>query len=999
MRRAFRTAVYLMLLMAVTSAQATFEDFYGPTGDRFQGAISFINFQAVTDDIDAAAQSFGLAIDDMEVEWEEFVLVDDATDCASSGSCATIALDRTNFFTGNSIISVTVIDAFPYGEDGANDCDFNGSFGDGVDDTDCDDDGTDDVTANFSSEVEPFGENVICNATGSPNEYSCQISTSTIADIDGVLFLTQVGTDEPTISVRYDDLWDGRSIRICANPTDPEVNNAGFVCLNDGHCTNSTCELSPCQNDVDPIQWGIIETSSSVFVPACAVNISGATFTDNGDGDDFGDTNETLDVDLSFSNACGSDLTNCIARLASNSPEVDCITDGTIVLGDLPADAVIKSATLADSFSFKVADVNRTDVFADFTADFLVTVGCDQIDTTVALQEFSITLDLDLQSSGVSIPWAEGFESANPVTPGDFASFVPDDIDAGVHPEGPGVDPPLILADGMRCQYSDPDNPDSGPFGGNNAQFCYPGYNLSHASKHWWEINGTDDTCTADSGRAYEGTQSLYFGSCIDSTLGYTTPSGHLEAVKSDLPINLGVGNPVLSFKHQVSLMRSPEEGGAINITPGTTSGRAIVSLQIAGDFCAGGPNDGNGCDPDVGGSDCPGGVCAQNVAAGPWIKLNPFQNVYTNTNYDFFNACMFDPIDDGSTEDDFFNPADPLDEMGLPHGPSSTCNPELVWAGIGDTDEPFDMNNVQNAEPNSGLEGSLIHPGSGTWVQSAFDLSGYRGRRVRLRFLTTDLKATVETWEAQFFPFNPDPADDGWWIDDLQIDDSLAEPATFVIDTNPNQVVSQGGTFPECGNPCNSVTVLTDTDPSPATLPAPGQPLEINAVDSFADACISGIVQYRFSTAGGQELRGWTDNPVILVAPAFTTDYVVEARCSSLISCNASSVVTATVNCPTSVVTPTAFGETIFAEANKNEFSWATSKPHAAYTGDLSVVSSYTGAFVSSGEGSSFVDSSTPAPGSGFYYVVRNGQFCNDAGLWTGGGIAEFSGRETGLP
>ncbi len=469
--------------------------------------------------------------------------------------------------------------------------------------------------------------------------------------------------------------------------------------------------------------------------------------------------------------------------------------------------------------------------------------------------------------------------------------------------------------------------------------------------------------------------------------------------MKSDQSINLGVGNPVLSFKHQVSLMRSPDEGGAINIPAGTTSGRAIVSLQIAGDFCVDGPNAGNGCDPLLGGSDCPGGTCTQDLTAGPWIKLNPFQNVYTNTNFDFYNACMFDPIDDGNTEDDFFNPADPLDEMGLPHGPSSTCNPELVWAGMGDTDDAFAIDNVQNGEPNSGLQGSLNHSGSGTWVESAFDLSEFRGRRVRLRFLTTELKTTVETWEAQFFPFNPDSADDGWWIDDLQIDDTLATPASFVIDTNPNQVISQGGTFPECGNPCNSVTVLTNTDPSPATLPAPGQPLEIDATDSFADACISGVVQYRFSTAGGQELRDWSLNPIILVAPAFTTDYVVEARCSSLTSCNASTVVTVTVNCPTSVVTPTAFGETILAEANKNEFSWATSKAYAAYTGNLSVLNSYTGAFVTAGDGSSFVDSSTPAAGDGFYYVVRNGQYCNDAGLWTGGGIGESSGRETGLP
>ncbi len=999
MRSAVRMAVRLLLFLAVGSgAQATFEDIYGPTGNRFQGSISFINFQAETDDTDPAAQAFGLAVDDMEVEWEEFTLVDDAADCATSGSCATVSLNQSNIFTGSTTIGATVRDAFPYGEDGVNDCDGNGSFLDAVDDTDCNDDGTADVMINVSSEAEPLGEDVVCDSTGVPDEYSCEIGTSTTVDAGGVLFFAKNGGDDPTVIVRYVDLWDGRNFRICAQPDNSSDNNAGSVCTGDEQCINATCELSVCQNDVDPALWGIVEASTTVFLAACEVGISDVTFTDNGDGDVFGDTNETLDVDLSFTNRCGSDLTNCIARLAGNSPEVDCITDGIIGVGDIAEGSTVATTTLGDGFAFKVADIDRVGIYDDLTADFTVTLSCDQIDTTASLQRFSVTLDLDLQTSGPSIPWSEGFESADPLTPGDFASFVADNLDAGIPPGGLETDGDArARADGMRCQYSDPDQwGGPGVFPTNP---CYPGYNPTHASKHWWEINGTGDTCGADDGRAFEGTQSLYFGVCLDATLGYTTPSGLMEGVKSDQPINLGAGYPTLTFKHQVSLMRAPEEGGAINCAPGTSPDRAIVSLQVSGDLCSGGTNDQAPCDPQLGGTDCPGGTCELDVARGPWIKLNPFRNGYATTNYDFYNACMFDPIDDGSTEDDLFNPDNPLDANGQPHGPSSTCNPELVWAGIGDTDEPFNANNVQNGDPGSGLQGSLNHAQSGTWVESAVDLSEYRGRRVRLRFLITSMEATVETWEAQFFPFNPDPADDGWWIDDLQIDDTLAEPAMLIIDTNPNQVVSQGGTFPECGNTCNSVTVLVETDPSTATLSTPGRSLEIDASGSFADRCLSGTLQYRFSTAGGQELRGWTDNPVLLVAPAFTTGYVVEARCSSLITCDASTVVTATVNCPASVVTPTAFGDTIFAEANKNEFSWAGSKAYAAYTGGLSVVASYTGAFVAAGDGSSFVDSSTPAAGNGFYFVVRNGRFCNDAGLWTGGGIAEFPGRETGLP
>ncbi len=1069
----------------------TFEDLYGETGNRFQGAITFINLQAPTGDDDPAAQAYGLAIDDMEVEWEEFTLVDDATDCASGGSCAVVEIDTGGVYTSSSIIGITVLDQFPYGEDGVNDCNSDGDFTDGDDDTDCDNNGTDDVIVNVSSEVEPLGENLACNSTGIAYQYYCEISTSTTVNTVGVLFLSQNAGSEPTVAARYQDLWDGRGIRVCAIPTSglcdlgandglpcnvaadcPDgtcvptgvPDNAGFVCTDDGDCTSSTCELSVCQNAVDPNLWGIVETATTVFVPACVVSVSGVSFVDNGDNDDFGDTNETLDVHLNYTNSCGTDLTNCIARLASNSPEVDCITDGIINLGDLPEDATVNSSTLdggaGDGFSFKVADVNRTNVFTDLTADFTATLSCDQIDGTVSLQQFSVTLDLDLLSSATCLggtnngllcdeqadcpggecdgqdPWAESFESANPASAGDFASFEADNIDAGIPPTGLETDgDALARADGMRCQYSDPDNPDTVVFGTNNAPGCYPGYNPNHADTHYWQINGDGDTCGADSGRAYDGERSLYFGICLNITDGYTTPSGQIEGVKSILPINLGVGSPEFSFKHQISLMRAPEQGGAINAISGTTADRGIVSLQLAGDFCDGGANDGDGCDGPV---DCPGGTCATDVGTGPWIKLKPFKNDYAMTNYKYYNSCMFDPVDDGSNEDDYFNAANPLDSEGYVKGPSSTCDPELIWAGMGDTDEAFDEENVQNGDLGSGLEGNrgfeTAELSSGTWVESAIDLSEFRGRRVRLRFLTTGLKATLETWEAQFSPLNPHPSDDGWFIDDLQIDDTLEDPAIFLIDTNPNQVVSDGGTFPECGTVCELVTMMTTTDPDPATLPSPGQTLEIDAADSFADRCLSGTLQYRFSTAGGQELRGWTDNPVILVAPAFTTNYVIEARCSSLTSCAASTNVIATVNCPASVVTPTAFGDTIFAEANKNEFAWAyscnggandtlacdpsldlsaecpgagtscdadsgTTKAYAAYTGDLSVVSSYTGAFISNGVSHSFVDSATPSGGTGFYYVVRNGQFCNDAGLWTSGGSGEETARETTLP
>ena len=90
----------------------TLEDFYGDAGNTFQGALGFVVFQGEV--ANASVSSYGEAIDDMVVEWREFTLVEDATDCAA-GSCATVELTSTNIFAAVTSTGVTVLDASPYG--------------------------------------------------------------------------------------------------------------------------------------------------------------------------------------------------------------------------------------------------------------------------------------------------------------------------------------------------------------------------------------------------------------------------------------------------------------------------------------------------------------------------------------------------------------------------------------------------------------------------------------------------------------------------------------------------------------------------------------------------------------------------------------------------------------------------------------------------------------------------------------------------------------------
>ena len=81
----------------------TLEDFYGDTGNNFQAAVGFLTFEGTA--YQPAKQDYGLAIDDMVIEWREFTLVPDASDCAE-GSCATIQVTTTNVFDGNSSIGI-----------------------------------------------------------------------------------------------------------------------------------------------------------------------------------------------------------------------------------------------------------------------------------------------------------------------------------------------------------------------------------------------------------------------------------------------------------------------------------------------------------------------------------------------------------------------------------------------------------------------------------------------------------------------------------------------------------------------------------------------------------------------------------------------------------------------------------------------------------------------------------------------------------------------------
>lgn len=926
----------------------TLEDIYGDTGETFQAAIGFINMEGTVGQ--GAAPSYGLAVDDVVISWREFALEQDDSECDVEGSCAVIELATNNVYEGQTMLTLLLMELSPPVE---NDCDLDDTP-DGT--SDCNGNGTPDLVVRATSAAELEGEIVFVDRIGEPgsSHYRGRMSISTFTDSPGVLFIQQMGPIQPSVTVTYFDEDDGSG--------------------------------NPCPNNVDPAMHGYVRASTLVFLGStCEVAFFDARTVDNGDGDIFVDTGETVDMQLSYMNNCGFDLHGCAAYISSDDPKVDCIVDSMIDLGDVAADGGIVLS--ADAFRWKLADgVNRTDLAESLSASFDVTVSCDELDALVAPQIVRVALDIDVDVDGQTpLAWTEGFESAT------LGKFEAENLDMIFNSQS--VPELWALAEGWRCQYSDPAVSGQGdPFNPEG----WPGETPAAADAIFWQVDGPGLT-SCDSGRAKSGDYSMYYGTCLAGEDVFTTPLAVVESVRTTDPINLGVGSEgrtgtdlQLSWWHQISLL----DGKFLGIDPGQSTDRGVVQIKTV---------DAAGNDTSV------------------WTNLTPFQNGYDGVAYDDFFNFTFDPIDDGSTEDDLFDPTNPVPR----HGPSSTCAPTPVFVWQGDTDDPFDPDNAGSATtlPDPGDVPDL---GVGTWVESRVDLTPWRGQRIKLRFLVSSIKASRETHEEQFSFMNGQWFDDGWWIDDVRIDETLTDPAAVLPDGKQllgcagdpdvgcivaQDCVDSGTTgpcdqpTPGCGAPCGAISVAVSTvpdatgGPEDEALVAPGRPIEISAEDS-SGRCVDGPLQFRFSIDGGPVLREWGENPVFVDAPLEDRDYVVDVRCSTDASCNNSTTVDVDVHCPSTGSLRAAFGGTILAQAGKTEWSWTTARDFVLWTGSLAQVASYAGD-ETAGSGTSFDDPTLPSgTGSGFYYLVRTqGEFCNDRGLWTSGGPEESPLRENNLP
>jgi hypothetical protein len=959
----------------------TLEDIYGEAGEYFAAAVGILNFEKPAPTDPDPIPGFGIAVDDMYFEWREFFLTDDNSTCSSGGECATIDMQTTNFFEGSTRLEITVLEKSPPWTHGSsNDCDFD----DVTDGTyDCDSDGTNDLPVKAYSEVETAGEIIFANHVAG-NLYKGELPVSALYDVPGVLFAQPQGLDNPTVCAYYLDNDDGQG--------------------------------NICQNDPDPGIQGRVESCSSLFFTRGDVTVLKAIMTDNRDNDGWADTNETVDMQIQIANKTGVDLNNMYARLMSNDPNIECIVNGTLDIGDMAADEI---SFTTESFTFKVADVDRTTLALGPTdllqAEFSVIISGDEFGATYTPQTLSIPLDLDATGGGGPMTFVETFTS------GDFGTFTTMNLDFGRNNFG--------MSEGWRCQYTDPDWVYSNSY--NAIDDCYIAATPPQADAYFWQI---DSVATGTNARSYDDDgHSLYMGVYSVTDEWWTTPTANLEAVGSLDPINIGFApvcsetrdvpcdtdtdcdtdacatcnpgevcqgaSPELSFKHQVSFMDWRHSGADF----GTSGDCGMVAIQVADTDSAGTP-------------------------VGDWIRVEPYYNNYDQQRHVWWTNCSFDPTDDGNTEDDFFNPDDPFRRLG----PSSTCYPEFAFSLSGDTDADFAPGNINSAsEPDSGLEG---YTGTGTWVESRVNLDGYKAMRLRVRFLNTALKVgSGETWE-EVAAWNPGPWDDGWWIDQIIVTDALESFATLTNDDKANDHL------PTCGDPCITMTPDLVADPA-GTLGAPGQSVELSAVTSYADRCVNGSLQFQFwidndgdSSGGGvldELLRGWTDNPVIVDAPDASTTYVVDVRCSTDTACAGSFDLAVPVDCPWSGLPTEPYWGDIFAYAgyctdDVEEFCTSdgdcvgtciTTNWQTAYLSWATKATRRKGSTVRLDDGGKalggynvdqywgptdmkgFQDASIPTSTEVWGYLIRGaGDLCNARGSWQNAPGTE-PGRDTSLP
>jgi hypothetical protein len=409
-------------------------------------------------------------------------------------------------------------------------------------------------------------------------------------------------------------------------------------------------------------------------------------------------------------------------------------------------------------------------------------------------------------------------------------------------------------------------------------------------------VSGCSFATPSNGQHSTSGTQSLHMGAHFDATdytKGDTTHFRTLQGFQG-APFNLALfpgdipatgGQLTMSFFHIADLERDSGEGNG-GVGGGHQAGQCAdcgdVQIQVDQDP-----------DPNV-------------DSWGFWNKLVPFENVYDNKAmaWSAFSSyyCLFTPTDTGTAAPN-------------PRGVHETiCFPQGAWANCGA------QNGLTTANTHRcGAPSALDVTGTGTWIRTSFNLAGYLGQRVRVRWI-------AESWnfgsaQGSYFEtsgWSDQLADDGWWLDDIRVVGTITSQLTPQADTKPRV-----GSCP--AEPCNNLlgdkgtnVVLKITDLSGNVLDGVtnvalgGQPIRVSAIDStLPGGCAGGVPEYQFSK-DGIVVQPFGPKSFYLDAPEAAARYDVLARCSTDFNCT--SQVGGTIN---STIFAGDGGDTFFGERN----------------------------------------------------------------------------------
>jgi hypothetical protein len=221
-------------------------------------------------------------------------------------------------------------------------------------------------------------------------------------------------------------------------------------------------------------------------------------------------------------------------------------------------------------------------------------------------------------------------------------------------------------------------------------------------------------------------------------------------------------------------------------------------------------------------------------------------------------------------------------------------CFPQGAWSHCGSVRGTTAATVFDCAGP-----GVVDPSGLGVWVQSKFNLAGFLGQRIRVRWVAgTWMFQPADSYYEMGGGWATTQNDDGWWLDNIQFKGTITAQLTPTPDTRPAPATACPAT---AADNCNENTAASDKGTNPqlkvtdlsgnvidglSLVATYGQALRVTAIDSsLPGACTGGVAQFRFSK-NGSLAQDWSAKSYFQDAPETDSTYNVQVRCSSDFTC-----------------------------------------------------------------------------------------------------------------